>query len=93
MAEHRLAVSEDVLQLVWGGQLRLCLDLATRMAKTSDLLAAEDDGRALGIWCTVKRRLPVGLAVTEALGSAGIAISDVADGCCLVKAHGRNLPM
>lgn len=93
MAAGSDAVAEEVLQLVWDGNLRMQLVLDTRTAKTSDLLASEGDGRALGLWCNVLRRLPLEVAVSEALISAGLEFTDIADGYCFAEADGRVLPM
>ena len=79
-------MADDVLRLVWDGTVAVNVMLETHKARTSALCADEESGLPLAVWCRLPRRLPVDVAVEEALKTVGLSMADVAAGPTLAVA-------
>jgi len=84
-------MADDVLRLVWDGTVSVNVMLETHKARTSALCSDEESGLPLAVWCRLPRRLPVGIAVDEALRSVGLALEDVAGGPVLAVSGGATV--
>ncbi|KAA0170255.1 hypothetical protein FNF27_06688 [Cafeteria roenbergensis] len=80
-------MADDVLRLLWDGAISVHIELETRKARTSTL-CGDESGSPLAVWCSLPRRLPLAVAVEEALDTVGLKLDDVVAGAAVAVSEG-----